>query len=211
MFPKLSRPILILSVGIWFCAIAAGMWILWNYQNTPGASAAAPNKLPADTKIERSDKLPTLVMFVHPHCPCSRSSIGELALIMAKCQGRIAARVVFIKPKDFPTDWEKTDLWESAASIPGVEVSVDKDGVEAERFQSKTSGQVFLYSADGKLLFNGGITGARGHSGDNNGRSAIVSILLNGNANQTDSPVFGCPLQNKSEECHQLSNEEQGK
>lgn len=199
-FPGFSRPMILISGTLWFFMVAVGMWIMWSYQNTPGAIIAPPAQLPADSQLKPSGNLPDLIMFVHPHCPCSRASVGELALIMAESQGRVDARVVFIKPTGFSTGWEKTDLWRSAVSIPRVEVSVDNDGVEANLFQSKTSGQTYLYSADGRLLFSGGITSSRGHSGDNQGRDAIVSILLNGNAEQADSPVFGCSLQDKTSE-----------
>ena len=96
---------------------------------------------------------------------------------MTQVQGRVRAQVLFVKPNNFPKEWEKTDLWSSAAMIPGVETMVDSEGVEAHRFGSQTSGQVMLYGADGRLLFSGGITVARGHVGDNAGRNAIVSLI----------------------------------
>jgi hypothetical protein len=57
-----------------------------------------------------------------------------------------------------------------------------------------------LFDAGGDLLFRGGITEARGHWGDSEGRSAILSLLAlehrpaAGRAGRLDSPVFGCPL-----------------
>jgi hypothetical protein len=113
---------------------------------------------------------------------------------MAHSQGRLTAYVVFLKPSGFSDEWEKTDLWQSAASIPGVNVIVDNDGAEADRFNAATSGQTLLYSADGRLLFSGGITASRGHSGDNAGRSAIISFANAGVADRSETAVFGCPL-----------------
>jgi len=120
---------------------------------------------------------------------------------MAQAQGRVTAYVLFLKPAGFSDDWEKTDLWQSAASIPGVKVVVDQDGVEADRFQAVTSGQTVLYDTEGRLLFSGGITGSRGHSGDNAGRSAIVSLLNTGEATAAETFVFGCPLSTTNSEC----------
>jgi hypothetical protein len=120
-----------------------------------------------------------------------------LAILMAHSQGRVNANAVFVKPAGFDEAWEKTDLWNSATDIPGVNVSTD-DGAEALRFRSETSGQVALYSAGGRLLFSGGITGSRGHFGDNDGRTAIESLLAGGKAARTETPVFGCPLQKDS-------------
>ena len=88
--------------------------------------------------------------------------------------------MLFLNPSEFAADWEKTDLWETASDLPGVEVVQDKDGKNAELFNAAASGQTFLYDADGQLLFKGGITSARGHSGDNAGRSAIVALLKDG-------------------------------
>ena len=114
---------------------------------------------------------------------------------MTHSQGLVNAKAIFVKPADFGDAWEKTDLWNSATDIPGVNVTTDDQGVEARLFGSETSGQVALYSAEGQLLFSGGITGARGHSGDNDGRTAIVCpILATGKTSKTETPVFGCAL-----------------
>ena len=113
---------------------------------------------------------------------------------MAHSQGAVNAQAVFVKPTGATDGWEKTDLWSSANNIPGVNVSVDENGVEARRFESETSGQAALYSVAGRLIFSGGITSARGHAGDNDGRSAIQSLLLTGKAVKTQTAVFGCPF-----------------
>ena len=57
-----------------------------------------------------------------------------------------------------------------------------------------TSGQTILYGADGTLLFSGGITGSRGHAGDNDGRAGLVALLTRAGRGQTRTKVFGCPL-----------------
>ena len=161
-----SKVLLYLGIAGWLAAIGVGLRLILVYENTPGASAASLETWPTDSEISRTPGLPTLVTMVHPHCPCSRASVGELALLMVKAQGLVDANVVFVKPKDFPEEWEKTDLWTNAAMIPGVKVRVDHEGVEARRFGSRTSGQIMLYDADGRLVFSGGITAARGHSGE---------------------------------------------
>lgn len=206
---RYSRTVLLLACVAWLGAVGYGLRFVWAYENSPGRSGTPPATWPTESAIKRTHDLPTLVLFIHPHCPCSRATIGELAILMAHSQGLVNANAVFVKPAKADA-WEKTDLWSSASEIPGVNLSIDENGVEATRFQSETSGQVALYSAGGQLLFSGGITGSRGHSGDNNGRSAILSILTTGNASKTETPVFGCPLvkdgsSNQSEEfCHAL-------
>lgn len=182
--------------------IAAGLTLLWGYENTSGAAAAPPAQWPLDSGIHLATDRATLVVLVHPHCPCTRASIGELARLMTQAQGRVTAYALFVKPPGSSDDWEKTDLWQSAASIPGVNVVVD-EGVEAQRFHAATSGQTVLYDAEGHLLFSGGITGSRGHSGDNAGRDAIVSLLNTGEAERAETAVFGCPLFGTHSECRE--------
>jgi hypothetical protein len=120
--------------------------------------------------------------------------MAELARLMAQTEGRVNAYVLFAKPTNFPNDWEQTDLWTSAAGIPGVTVVRDDDRVEARCFHAATSGQTILYDKDGTLQFSGGITAGRGHEGVNHGRSAIVSLLTANEADYRQTPVFGCAL-----------------
>jgi len=67
----------------------------------------------------------------HPHCPCTRATLGELAVLMARVQKRVNAVVVFVVPNGVPEKWEETDLWRNAAQIPGVRVLKDVGGKEA--------------------------------------------------------------------------------
>ncbi len=186
---------LLIAVGVvWLCVVGAGLRVMLEYETTPGVAATAPIRWPADSEIRRLPARHTLILFAHPHCPCTRATIGELALLMARVQGKVSACVLFVKPKGVAEDWEQTDLWRSAAAIPGVIVLEDEDGVEAARFGANVSGQAALYDANGRLLFSGGITASRGHSGDNAGRSAIVSLLTAGTAQQAKTAVYGCSL-----------------
>ena len=200
--PTKIKLILITSGVLWVFVVCVGLFIMWNYENSPGIAGHPPTQWPTGSRIPRASDRATLVMLAHPHCPCTRASIGELASLMARSQGLVTAYVLFLKPPGFSDDWEKTDLWRSAAAIPGVNVMSDDDGIEASRFHAATSGQTILYDAEGRLLFSGGITGSRGHSGDNAGRSAIVSLLTKGEAERTETFVFGCSLLDPSSACH---------
>jgi hypothetical protein len=116
--------------------------------------------------------------------------------VLTRSPGLATAHVLFYRPADFPEGWEKTDLWRSAALLPGVAVWCDEDGVEANRFGAGTSGQVVLYDSEGALLFRGGVTAARGCRDGNPGLEALLSCLARGVPDFTPRPVFGCPLQN---------------
>lgn len=183
------------AIGVvWLIGVAAGMRTMLNYENTPGAAGDPPRNWPTQSRIPRTPELPTIVVVGHPKCPCTRATIGELALLMARLRNQVTAVVVLVRPHGTPDDWDDTDLRRRAAEIPGVTVMSDLDEVEADRFAAQASGQTMLYDAGGKLRFSGGITASRGHSGDNAGRSSIVSLVIHGTAEQTRTPVFGCAL-----------------
>jgi len=181
-------------LGVWAAAVVTGIVLLSMYSAAPGAGAEPPASWPQGSAIVRSAGLATIVMLAHPQCPCTRASVGELAELMARAQGHATAHVLFLRPSGVGDDWEKTDLWRSAAAIPGVTVSTDEGGVEAARFAAKTSGQTVVYDAAGRLIFHGGITAARGHAGDNPGRTRILALLTRGVSDRSESPVFGCSL-----------------
>jgi hypothetical protein len=181
---------------VWIAALFVAHRTLLGYDYQAGADAKAPVTWPRDTKVQRNGVGPTIVVFAHPKCPCTRATIGELAVLMAKVHGKATATVVFVRPDEFSAGWERTDLWRSAAQIPGVEVLSDPGEVEAARFGAQASGQTMFYDARGVLRFSGGITEFRGHSGDNAGRSAITSLVLTGKADVDHTSVYGCSLKN---------------
>ncbi len=183
-----------ISAAAWVYAAAAGLAMMVRYENTPGHVERTPPDWPAASRIPQPEGHPSLVLFAHPHCPCTHATMGELARIMAQCEDKLDALVVFFYPGSSAAEWKQTALRREAASIPGVRVLDDKDGREARRFGAETSGQTMLYDASGHLLFSGGITASRGHSGDNAGRSAIVSLVNSGRANRNSTPAFGCSL-----------------
>jgi len=137
---------------------------------------------------------PTLMMLAHPQCSCTPASLAELAEVLARGRVRPRTYVIFLKPQGFSNDWVQSDLWKTAAAIPGVTLVRDDDGREARRFGSETSGQTLLYDGDGVLRFSGGITGSRSHAGDNAGRRSLVALLNGGAPDRAETNVFGCPL-----------------
>ena len=186
------------AVALWVPTVAYGVNVLWKYSTTPGNPGTPPLDWPANSSIERGKGSATLVMFLHPQCPCSRAGLGELAMIMARAAGKLDADVFFYLPAGHPSKWAHTDLWSSAQQIPGVRVFEDREAAIAQSFGAFTSGQTLLYSPDGHLLFRGGITAFRGHAGDNAGRSAILALLRSDTPHPDRlpfaTPVLGCSL-----------------
>jgi hypothetical protein len=164
----------------WIAPVCAGLHALASYENTPGAASESPAQWPSNIPIAPGQNRATLVMLAHPYCPGTRASVGELALLMASFQGRLAAHVFFFREPDSRGDWEKSDLWDNTSAIPGVTVSWDRAGAIARRFAAVTSGQVVAYNARGRLLFSG-VTGV---------------------ASPTRTPAFGCSLLTPEGEKH---------
>jgi hypothetical protein len=190
---------------VWLTVAVAGLSVLWRFDNAPGVGANAPARWPTSSILARSAGRPTLVLLAHPQCSCTLASLDELGEALARTHDRPKTYVLFLKPEGFANGWEQTESWRIASAIPDVTAVRDDSGHEANRFGAVTSGQTLLFDADGTLLFSGGITGARGHAGDNAGRSELVSLLNHGNSQRPRSPnpgqplrdatsVFGCPL-----------------
>jgi hypothetical protein len=181
-------------VGLWLGTVLIGMYLVLAYANSAGKSGSPPRNWPEASLLRHDSKLPTLVMFLHPQCPCSKATVGELALLMAHSQGRVATHVFFLQPTELATNWALTDLWKESQRIPGVTVQCDYAGREARLFGAETSGETALYDATGRLLFHGGITISRGHSGDNLGHDTLQALLMGNPAPSANTSVYGCSL-----------------
>jgi hypothetical protein len=179
---------------LWLAGAVAGLWVLWSYENTPGDGARSGQRWPIEAQLVRAVDRPTLILLAHPQCTCTRASLAELAEVLGRARTPPKTYVLFLKPSQFFEGWEKTDLWRTASALPNVTVVRDDDGLEAARFGAVTSGQTLLYEATGELVFSGGITGARGHAGDNAGRAALIAILDRKEPNRRATSVFGCSL-----------------
>ena len=189
------KPLLFASVAaLWLVTVGVGLMRLWDYSLSPGAAGTPPLRWPASSRIQREPGEFTLIVAAHPQCPCSRATVGELSRLMTLNPHRLRAYVLFVRPTGFTDDWVKTDLWRSAAAIPGVTPIRDDEAVEALRFGAVTSGQTMLYDGEGRLMFSGGVTGARGHYGDNAGLAAVNAVLNGEETGLRQSPVFGCAL-----------------
>jgi hypothetical protein len=179
---------------LWLGGVVSGLWVVWAYDNRPGVGAAAPAHWPVATALVRGTATPTLVFVAHPQCTCTRASLDELAEVLARTPGGAKTYVLFLKPTSVDEEWDRTALWRQARALPNVTVLRDSDGAEARRFGVETSGQTLLYDSHGTLIFSGGITGSRGHAGENAGELALVALLTHARPERRATSVFGCPL-----------------
>jgi hypothetical protein len=188
------------GVITWIAGCALCLAAVWSYKATPGRMERACSAWPADSEMAPSRDLPTLVLFLHPRCPCSRASVEELAAILTAAPGAAAVHVALYRPGNQPLAWATTDVWSSVSKFPGVSVRFDVDAVEARRFGAATSGHALLFDRHGRLEFSGGITGVRGHEGINPGRQAVIDLLHSKGPALAAAPVFGCPIFSDSNE-----------
>jgi hypothetical protein len=185
----------VLATAAWLACIGVGFAGVWRYGAARGADTRAPGVWPAGTTLPRAHDRATLLVFMHPRCVCSHATVTELARLLPRVRGRVAATAVFVRPRGVPDGWTETELRRRAAGVVGLRVVDDDGGVEARRFGAATSGATLLFAADGRLLFSGGLTDSRGHEGDSFGEERVVALLTSGAADRNDSPVFGCPLE----------------
>ncbi len=195
-----NRTQTLIIVG-WLGLVACGLGALANYGATPGAVGEVPSSWPEHAAAGLTlvqDSL-TLVLAVHPRCPCTRSTVNELsrALSASKEQPTIYA-LIFEPASDDEIDpddsFARTQIRARLSELPGVIMVRDPGSAIAERFGAMTSGHTLVYDADGSLQFSGGLTPTRAHEGPNTGAASLVELLNGGSAIAEDAPVYGCPL-----------------
>ncbi len=170
---------------LWLLAIGFSLAAMAEYQGAPGLAANAQD-WPSDSELTRPD-LPTMLLFLHPECGCSRATLAELQRLLPRVQHEFRTLIVFSGVGE--------TLRPLAGEMRDARLHDDPEAIEARRFGATTSGHLFVYGPRGRLLFHGGITAARGHEGPNAGVEHVVAALAGDAARGlTSTQVFGCPL-----------------
>jgi hypothetical protein len=184
----------------------SGLVTLTAFDAAPGQALTAPALWPVASGLGRRTDQAELLVFVHPFCSCTNATITELAKFMTMRRVEDAAPVitfvVFRPAKN--SSWRWDSLKARTAAVPGSRLVWDDQGIEARRFGAATSGDVLLYSSAGVLSFHGGVTGARGHEGDNYGLSELLTSWKTSGPAPAHSPtrvshVFGCSIRGRHE------------
>lgn len=191
-----TRKLQLAAVAVWALFIGLGMAVMDRYDHSPGPRQAASLRWPAVTALNLSPDRLTLLVFVHPQCPCTTATLSELEGLLGQKKGKIAATVVAIIPSSRVKDWEHSELLQKTSMIPQLQLYYDLGGTEARRFGALTSGYALAYDSQGNLRFAGGVTPARGESGDNLGIETLATLADAALGLSTTAPVFGCELQN---------------
>ena len=184
-------------VTLWTLGIFAGFTAIWTHASTPGQMEIATERWPEGTSLQLDTAVPTMVVFVHPECPCARATLAHLVSIIDRASV-VVTLVSMAPPNDQLMQGNligcRTQL-ETLATHPLVTKIDDVDHAIAHRFGASTSGDCFLYSTSGNLMFRGGVTASRGHLGDNAGLQLVVDRINDPSQPVESYPVFGCPLE----------------
>lgn len=176
----------------WLGAVSGGFVLANVYSARPGTSAEAPSRWPAQSRIARHEGRTTVVLFVHPLCPCTRATLRELQRILARGTTAIDVAVVLAGSPLQPSV-SGTDEAVVTGVLPSAKVLVSE--AEARVFSAATSGQVVAYDEHGALVFAGGITSARGHEGPSRGGDDLLRIARGERPMRSQARVFGCALE----------------
>lgn len=192
---RMKRIMVIGASALWIAATFAGVKALWDYEHRAGATGSAPRNWPSNQSLELLARdRPTLLVFFHSECPCSQATVSELARIAAQAPDRFSAQIYIYDPVRADQSAPEGSLWQATAIIPGARVFADHKGMMARTFGAETSGLALLYDPKGRLLFHGGITGGRGHPGDNPNKDALLACLLKPPAVPSMAPIYGCSI-----------------
>ena len=193
MFSIKSTNTSIVLISTWLALTGFGFFLLQAEHARPGRSGTPRVVWPEGSPIQPDPVKPTLLVFLHPRCPCSRASVAELGSVVATLGDRFVAHAILYQPEKPSEDWARAG---SAGlideSVSGLRRWIDPGGELGRRFGVETSGHVLLYNPAGELLFSGGITPSRGHRGDNLGLKALIARIEAQENVLERSPIFGC-------------------
>ncbi|TWT30026.1 thioredoxin domain-containing protein [Blastopirellula retiformator] len=191
-------PLTTLLTG-WIVAICLVWWNMTAYSFQIDAEPTPIEVWPAVADIPLAADRPTVLLFLHPRCPCSVASLAELEQAIAATPSdlRPNVQVVATVPQEYDASWTDTKTMARSENLPGASVFVDVGGHESQKFGAASSGHVMAFAPSGELLYSGGVTHSRGHEGDNVGRASLVRVLSDASDQShvaAELPAFGCRL-----------------
>ena len=149
----------------WLMSVSCGLLGFAFYMHSPGTPSAPPERWPVTSTLSLHPDRTTMLFFVHPRCPCTLASTDELEAVLSRHATRCFLQIVVAQPPEAGSDWTEPKLLDRLNRLPESSLRNDVEGREIRTFGVSTSGHVLLYSPDGELLFNGGVTASRGQAG----------------------------------------------
>lgn len=193
---KLGQANVFFLLSIWLIVVCSGIFYLIEYSYTTNSHAELGNQQwPSTSTIENAAGQNHILIFLHPKCSCSHATLNELQKITSFANtDNTSISTIFYRPNSQSNEWTYTKLWAEAGTIPGATRLIDIDGTESKLFGATTSGHVIFFDAKGVRRYNGGITSARAHEGDNLGATSLKKLIQGRQINHLRLPVFGCQL-----------------
>lgn len=186
---------LAISGLVWIATLVVGTVLMLRHDfRNGGQPVSASERWPSGIPLPRQDGLATLVMAVHPCCPCTRASVDQLERLLLRSPRPVKATALVFAAPGLEEDRIGNELEQRIAAIPGLAIVADADGRIADALGLTTSGATALYDGDGRLRFLGGLTSARGSSVPGLGVEAVLAVLGGSGVPDRTMPVFGCSL-----------------
>lgn len=173
------------GLAVWAAATGFALHRAMSWESTAGLPADhAPVTVPKGEEF-------SLVLVAHAECPCTRATLANLKSIGDVALARLHPIVVLTGPGATPGS--KSTNVELAETLPHSHIVFCDEAKQLKLYGARTSGQCFLYDANGRLLFSGGLTAGRGNEGQSAGMEALHNRLA-GKPSATTAPVYGCAL-----------------
>jgi len=191
-----------IGLVLWGGLLAFGAVLAHMSMVSAGESGVSPTVWPDDSGLLREDGRTSVLVFVHPRCPCTSSTLHNLASVLrGRGDGPGGADVTIVRSG--PGVRAEDRAADSVAVGPlRVRAVLDTDGAEARRFGVRTSGHVIVVDVLGRVVFSGGVTPGRGHVGACDALARFERAVLAGGGEEAPEvvlgalmlPVYGCPI-----------------
>lgn len=194
---------------LWVLILVGGIGYVVNYSYIAGKPTEAPTSWPtAATQYSeiKNNNLPKLLVFLHPMCSCSKSSLNELDRLAPTLTGVAEIYTIFVFPDDDDDGWMESDLYVRAANNPNYNLIIDHGRHLSYMFGTHTSGATLIYDDSNKLVYNGGLTVARSHEGPSIGNIRIKRWALEQKLKRQptkalaafETEVYGCSIHKRT-------------
>ncbi len=191
-----------IALAVWFGTLGVMFWNITQYEFRTDATHdhATPLVWPEESPIAVVPNRATLLVFLHSKCPCSAATVTELEqlfddLRMCAMDPLPLVQIVAVVPQHADRSWLESAVIRRALHLPSAQLVIDEEGREARRFGAEISGTVVYFDHRHHLQYCGGVTGARGHVGNNTGRSSLFQIIARRRSALPDMrPALGCQL-----------------
>lgn len=204
------RGVYCLASLVWFSFAIFGFWVLLDHDTSTGTddnrsavhglnTTLVQNSVSARSTELLKELIPapgqlSIVMALHPTCPCTRSSLAELERLLETESTTSQCVFLVALPSDKSMSWIDTDTTMLAKGLPNSRIIVDVDAKLATQLGIENSGGILVVQPNGTVSFSGGITSGRTCTQENPGSVAVASLIRGEAVQAITTPTFGCPL-----------------